>query len=116
MQCLKCGRDTESEQVFCNDCLQFMKAYPVKPGTAVQLPKRSVAEEPKKRARRRALSPEEQVAQLRMALHRIIAAAVFLLAALAIVTAMYVYEISLPNALTPHDWGRNYTAAGQENP
>ena len=40
MYCLKCGRDTKSEQVFCNDCLAVMDAYPVKPDTAIHLPKR----------------------------------------------------------------------------
>lgn len=38
MNCLKCGREIEEGQVFCNDCLVQMAKYPVKPGTAVQLP------------------------------------------------------------------------------
>lgn len=38
LNCLKCGREIEEGQVFCNDCLVQMAKYPVKPGTAVQLP------------------------------------------------------------------------------
>lgn len=38
MSCLRCGRDTEENQVFCRLCLKEMEKYPVKPGTAVQIP------------------------------------------------------------------------------
>ena len=31
MNCLKCGREIEEGQVFCNDCLVQMAKYPVKP-------------------------------------------------------------------------------------
>lgn len=34
MNCLKCGREIEEGQVFCNDCLVQMAKYPVKPGTS----------------------------------------------------------------------------------
>lgn len=43
LNCLKCGREIEEGQVFCNDCLVQMAKYPVKPGTAVQLPSRGSA-------------------------------------------------------------------------
>lgn len=39
MQCIKCGRDIEEPNVFCDECLADMKKYPVRPGTVVQLPK-----------------------------------------------------------------------------
>ena len=38
MNCIKCGRDLRGEQVFCRECQENMEHYPVKPGTAVQLP------------------------------------------------------------------------------
>ena len=40
MYCMKCGREIEDGQAFCGDCLAVMEKYPVKPGTAVILPKR----------------------------------------------------------------------------
>lgn len=66
MQCMKCGREIPAGQVFCEGCLADMEKYPVKPGTAIQLPARR--EEPpvkKQPSRRRTLSPEEQVKVLK---------------------------------------------------
>ena len=40
MQCMKCGREIPVGQVFCEECLAEMAAYPVKPGTVVTLPNR----------------------------------------------------------------------------
>lgn len=64
MNCMKCGRDIEENQVFCQRCLDTMAHYPVSPGTFVQLPHRDTS--PVKRStRKRVLTPEEQVVKLR---------------------------------------------------
>lgn len=64
MYCLKCGKDTKSDQLFCSACLESMEKYPVKPGTHITLPNRSGQASVKKNTRRhRAVSPEEQVLQ-----------------------------------------------------
>ena len=42
MQCLRCGRDTENEQVFCFTCEALMAKHPVKPNTVVTIPERSI--------------------------------------------------------------------------
>ena len=62
MNCMKCGRTTQDDQVFCETCLKDMSAYPVKPGTPVNIPKRpqKKAAEPAKKEK-----PEEIIAQLR---------------------------------------------------
>lgn len=67
MNCLKCGREIEDGQFFCEDCLIGMAKYPVKPGTAVQLPSRSVYAAPKKvhSHRRSKISPEDQLRVMR---------------------------------------------------
>ena len=88
MYCLKCGRETESEQVFCNSCLEIMGKYPIKPGTHIQLPKKEVAVIQKKTSRRRTLKPEEQVVQLRKSLRRTRFIAVLLVFMLAGVGAL----------------------------
>lgn len=44
MQCIKCGRDTENNQVFCPECLASMDQAPIKPGTPVSIPKRPARE------------------------------------------------------------------------
>ena len=40
MNCLKCGRETTEDHVFCDSCREEMQKHPVRPGTAVILPKR----------------------------------------------------------------------------
>ena len=42
MQCLRCGRETEDEHVFCFLCEAVMMKHPVKPNTVVTIPERSV--------------------------------------------------------------------------
>ena len=61
MGCIKCGRETVMEQVFCPDCLTEMEKYPVRPGTVVQLPNRKTAVSVKKHPKKRGIAPEEQV-------------------------------------------------------
>lgn len=70
MNCMKCGRDIASEQVFCPECLEEMARYPVKPGAPVNLPVHPKDPEPRKKTAKtkRALTPEEQVPRLRSSL------------------------------------------------
>jgi len=66
MKCIKCGREQESEQVFCQDCLLEMEKYPVSPNATVQLPLRKDPSAARKlQSRRRTLSPEEQIRTLK---------------------------------------------------
>ena len=67
MNCLRCGRDTQDDHVFCEGCREEMEKYPVRPGTAVMLPRRM--EEPAVKKIRRhvhtAPSMEEQLHHLK---------------------------------------------------
>jgi len=66
MKCMKCGREMETEQVFCDDCLLEMEKYPVNPGTAVHLPlRKDIPVSRKSPSRRRTVSPEEQIQRLK---------------------------------------------------
>lgn len=40
MNCMRCGREIPEDQVFCADCLEEMKKYPVKPDIPVRIPRR----------------------------------------------------------------------------
>ena len=40
VSCMRCGKETEVDQVFCDECLTDMERHPVKPGTPIQLPQR----------------------------------------------------------------------------
>ena len=42
MQCLRCGRETDGDHVFCFLCESVMVKQPVKPNTVVTIPERSV--------------------------------------------------------------------------
>ena len=65
MNCLRCGRETQDGHAFCDSCLESMKAYPVRPGTAVILPHRTEASVIKKTRRHPAPSPKEQIRKLK---------------------------------------------------
>ena len=64
MGCLKCGETTQENHVFCNTCMEIMQQYPVKPDTAVHLPRRESAPVERKAAPRRDITPKQQVSRL----------------------------------------------------
>ena len=108
MNCLKCGRELDTEQVFCNDCLLEMEKYPVKPGTVVQLPRRREAPAPGKSFKKR-ISPEEQIKSLRFRVR--------LLTILLIVVSTLLILLSYPaiKEILDEDYlpGQNYTSFSQ---
>ena len=89
MGCMKCGRDIPEGQVFCDSCLEVMAKYPVKPETAVQLPRKKEAPVVKKATvkRRQPPAPEEQIRTLKRRIRRL--AALWLVTLLLLITALY---------------------------
>ncbi len=74
MSCLKCGKDTQDRNVFCPDCLQVMRAYPVKPGTAIHILRREpLSAEKRQPSRRRVIPAEEQLPLLHRTIRRLYA-------------------------------------------
>ena len=74
MHCLKCGKNTKNEQVFCPQCLAVMDTYPVKADARIQLPNHANREGPKKSGKkRRPPSLEEQLVTLRRRNRRLVA-------------------------------------------
>ena len=61
---MKCGKETKSDRFFCQECLEDMERYPVKPDTPVYLPP-VIRQERKTQRFTPPPAPEEQVAQLR---------------------------------------------------
>ena len=107
VNCLKCGREIEEGQVFCNDCLVQMAKYPVKPGTAVQLPSRGSAAVSKKvHSRRTKAAPEEQLKALKKRI-RILSALLSVCVVLLIVLSVVMLRYMSANRLLP---GQNYSA------
>ena len=65
MNCMKCGREVESGQVFCSQCLELMAQYPVKPDVVVKLPQRREIPVKKNTPRKKTRTPEEQIVHLK---------------------------------------------------
>lgn len=109
MYCMKCGRDVEEHQVFCEECRLDMEKYPVRPGTVVLLPNRTENTSVKKPyAKRRAVpTPEEQVKHLKKCLRLTLTLLLVTLAALAVL--MYPTVESLLNQ-QQFALGQNYTS------
>ena len=71
MACMKCGKKTKEDQVFCPECLEVMEAYPVKRDIHIQLPNRPIHPIQKRSGKkRRNLTPEEQVVYLQSRVRR----------------------------------------------
>ena len=107
MNCLKCGKDTKSEQSFCNHCLAAMDAYPVKSDVHVQLPFRPTEVSPKKTVgRRRSATPEEQLTRLRKRTRRLTAAVALLALLLCAAGGAILHNVLSQDSV---ELGKNYT-------
>lgn len=95
MNCLKCGRETDEKQVFCEQCLQEAEKYPVKPGTTIYIPSAPVRPEEKKVSRTpRIIPPEEQIHRLRRTLKALLWVLSALLIAFVLTTMMLIHLIN----------------------
>ena len=67
MHCLRCGRETENQQVFCKACLEYMSLHPVKSDTPIYIPSRKEKETPRRQHHwhRKERTAEEMVVILR---------------------------------------------------
>lgn len=107
MNCMKCGSEIEAESSFCQKCLEEMKKYPVKPGTSVQLPTRSVITARKSpNTKRQALKEKEQIAKLTHRNKRLATLLVLALLALSAVSYFLVRELT---KVPEKPAGQNYT-------
>ena len=107
MGCLKCGRDTVSEQVFCPDCLLEMEKYPVRPGTVVQIPIRKQQASAKKQPKRRVIPLEDQVVLLKKRV-KVLALLLILVTAIAVALAFPATEHFMEDHFKK---GQNYQTA-----
>ena len=74
MNCLKCGKETKENQVFCPHCLDVMKDYPIKSDTPVHLPSRTPKPPSRRRKfKHRIMSAEEQLQHSKKAVRSLLA-------------------------------------------
>lgn len=108
MYCLKCGRETGSNQIFCDSCLNLMKRYPVKPDATVYLPQRSESSFGYRvNPRKRVPSVEERLAKVKKRNRWLIGAVIVLSLALSLVSVRLVQKAQQEQF--SHLVGRNYT-------
>lgn len=106
MYCMKCGKETKEDQVFCDSCLGLMEQFPVKPGTYVQLPVRPAVANKKSPTRKKVLTQEEQLARLRRAVRHLAVALACSLLALGLTLSLLIHTLSEQTA--GEDIGKNY--------
>ena len=95
MNCMKCGKETSGDyDVFCQDCLDKMEAYPVKPGTPVHIPAQPQHAPLRKPHRKiRNVDPEEQIRRLKQSIKRLVICLILLLAAWGVTIAIAVHQL-----------------------
>ena len=105
MDCMKCGKETEGENVFCKECLTVMEKYPIHPDAEEMLPRRREPSIIKKTPKRHVPTPEEQIKFLRK---RVMVLSVVLLICIAAILLMI--KPTLHYALDHHvQIGQNYS-------
>ncbi len=117
MNCMRCGRETTGQQVFCDSCLADMVRHPVKPDVAVYLPVRKPSEPQRKqnRHRKKELSAEELVPILRKRIRFLIVTVVILVMMLG-AAAAGVWLANNPNTETKiPNIGQNYQTVENNN-
>ena len=106
MNCMKCGRETQDEKVFCEDCLLEMEKYPVRAGSVVPVFRQYEIPVLKKAPKRHIPTVEEQNKLLRTLLVRaLVLLAVCILAIVLMIrpTMHYVLDEHVPI-------GQNYSS------
>lgn len=107
MSCLRCGKETDEDQVFCSHCLEIMEEYPVKSTAGIHLPDHSKETPSKKSPRRKfSLSPDEQLIHLKRAVRNLIIAVTVL--SLLLVLTVGVMGKMLHEAKKIRHSGQNY--------
>ena len=115
MICMKCGRETQEKQVFCDGCLAIMAAYPVKPDAAIHLPARPTEDTAKKAApRKKVIPPEEQVENLKTSNRRLILICVALTLSLGVSVSALGYRIIQQPETQKPTTGQNYTYSSEQ--
>ena len=108
MKCIKCGRETVNDRTFCEECLEIMEQYPVKPGTPIHIPRRKIYEDSKPVRRKKTASPEEQLQEMQNKVKWLSAAVVVLLATTVLLGLFLLKDLLIPKEEPEITQPRNY--------
>lgn len=113
MNCMKCGKETNGTNVFCDPCLAEMDHYPIKPGTKVLIPTRPEPVEGRHLRVKKERTPEEQINALHKLVHFLLIVVSCLVTTLALTMSLLFY--TLVDAAEPAEQtspvGRNYSTS-----
>ena len=112
VQCLKCGNNIASTDVFCKACLGKMEAFPVRADAVVQIPVRPdiVTEKPSRKKK----SYADYVRTLRR-LIKALCVAVAILTLLVCLMGAMLYHMTQSDGKLP-EIGKNYITEQTDNP
>lgn len=105
---MKCGREIPEGKVFCEECLNEMEKYPVKPGTIVQIPAQPPVHEVRKPRYPKKHTPEEKMHRMRIALRVLLGVTAGLTIALLITINLLVKTMTQKDTLPV---GQNYSTS-----
>lgn len=114
MSCLRCGVETENEQVFCDSCRAVMAENPIKPGTPVHIPQRPDREPEKAPNARRVLTPKETIGKMRKLIRWLTAVIGVLTLVICILAGILLFHMN--DSSVPDNIGRNYTTTNTTQP
>lgn len=106
MNCMRCGKEVQQPQVFCDTCLAAMDACPVKPDMHIHIPVRP-ANAGKAAPKKALVSLESQIKRLRQRNKNLVIALLCALLALAL-SGSLIFHLSRPDTST-YDIGKNYS-------
>lgn len=106
MNCMRCGKEIQQPQVFCDTCLAAMDAHPVKPDIHVHIPVRPIVagKTPGKKA---PPSLESQIRKLRRRNKNLVVALICALLAL-VLSGVLIFHLSQSES-PAYDIGKNYS-------
>ena len=104
MYCLKCGKEVQDDQVFCEECLAGMEQEPIPISAPVVIPAQPIQKNPA--FRRPVINPEEELKRLQKCNQNLILVMV-LLFTLVLLMAVLLYDKQIWQAVD--DLGRNYS-------
>jgi len=115
VNCMKCGKEIDESQFFCDSCQEAMYANPIRANIVVTIPHRPVTPPSKKRSRRkRYVTPEEQVRSLRRSLWAM--TFVWLLTILLVAVAALMVFHNYDSENQGEHIGQNFSTAGSTDP
>ena len=115
MNCMKCGRETKGDAVFCDECLDHMERHPVAENVLVYVPseKDRVAAN-KHKIENPVVSADDQVKRLHRKVERLRLLVILFMAAtmfFAVLSMETLHELNVMNLI-----GKNYTTVVATDP